>query len=163
MWYVQVTKPQELQHGNDKQIRRSTGTTDKREAEKRKHRITDEIYATFDAEFGPSNPQPKVKFNFVADAPDPLLQWRPKPVIPKLDMSLRMSRIWPRYMEERKWQRERTRNGVISHLKEFMAVGGDQQVDQLKKKHGYQYARHLDQSGYSNSTVGSRVRAVGTC
>ncbi|MDU8928396.1 DUF6538 domain-containing protein [Alisedimentitalea sp. MJ-SS2] len=162
VWYVQVTKPPELQKGNDKQIRRSTGTTDRKEAERRQHRITEEIYARFDAELERLNPQPEVKFNYVVGPPDPLLAWRPKPVIPKQNISLRMSRVWPKYVEGRNWGREKTKNGVVGHLKEFISVVGDLQIDQLKKKHGYQYARYLDQSGYARSTVGTRVRAVGT-
>ena len=47
-WYVAVTKPKELQFGNDRQSRRSTGTTDRREAERQQHKLTSEIYAEFD-------------------------------------------------------------------------------------------------------------------
>ncbi|EBA14423.1 Phage integrase [Roseobacter sp. SK209-2-6] len=162
VWYVQVTKPTELQVKNNKQVRRSTGTTDKKEAERRQHRITEEIYAFFDAEIDLLTPQPPVKIVYSSEPPDPLYQFRPKPIIPKADASLRLSRIWPKYIEGRNWRREKTKNGIKSHLKEFLSVVGDLQVDQIKKKHGYQYARFLDQTGYSNSTVGTRVRAVGS-
>lgn len=47
-WYVTVTKPKELQFGNDRQARRSTGTSDRRQAEHLKHDLTSEIYAEFD-------------------------------------------------------------------------------------------------------------------
>lgn len=47
-WYVQVTKPKELQFGTDKQVRRSTGTSDKHEARFLQHRLTQEIYESFD-------------------------------------------------------------------------------------------------------------------
>ena len=47
-WYVQVTKPKELQYGSDKQARRSTGTSDKHEARYMQHQLTQEIYENFD-------------------------------------------------------------------------------------------------------------------
>jgi integrase len=46
-WYVVVTKPKELAH-TGKQIRRSTGTSDLKEAEKLQHSITDDIYRLLD-------------------------------------------------------------------------------------------------------------------
>lgn len=47
-WYVQVTKPKELQFGSDKQSRRSTGTSDKHEARFLQHQLTQEIFDSFD-------------------------------------------------------------------------------------------------------------------
>lgn len=48
VWYVVVTKPVSLRkRPNDKQARRSTKTTDFKEAQKRLHRIAGEIYAEF--------------------------------------------------------------------------------------------------------------------
>lgn len=47
-WYVQVTKPKELQYGTDKQARRSTGTSDKQEARYMQHGHTQAIYEAFD-------------------------------------------------------------------------------------------------------------------
>jgi len=47
-WYVQVTKPVELQYGSDKQSRRSTGTSDKHEARFLQHQLTQKIYEGFD-------------------------------------------------------------------------------------------------------------------
>ena len=47
-WYVQVTKPKELQYGSDKQARRSSGTSDKHEARYMQHQLTQEIYENFD-------------------------------------------------------------------------------------------------------------------
>ncbi|WP_371257384.1 DUF6538 domain-containing protein [Phaeobacter sp. 11ANDIMAR09] len=67
VWYVQVTKPNELQVKNNKQVRRSTGTTDKKEAERRQHRITEEIYAFFDSEIDRLNPQPPVKIVYSSE------------------------------------------------------------------------------------------------
>ncbi|MGJ8629035.1 MAG: DUF6538 domain-containing protein [Sulfitobacter sp.] len=162
IWYVQVTKPKELQSANNKQVRRSTGTIDHREAMKRQHRIAEEIYAEFDAALEKLNPQPPVKFVYLDGPPDPLAVWRPQPSIPYDDISLRLSRIIPRYLELRNWNREKTRNGVASHVKEFTSVVGDLQIDRLKKKHAYQYARYLDQSGFAKNTIGTRVRDVGT-
>lgn len=48
-WYVFVTKPEALRKNpNDKQVRKSTGTSDKRLAEKRLHSVAEEIYREFD-------------------------------------------------------------------------------------------------------------------
>ena len=55
-WYVSVTKPVELQFGNDRQARRSTGTSDKRQAQYLQHRLTEEIYAQFDSQLGRTDP-----------------------------------------------------------------------------------------------------------
>ena len=49
-WYVSVTKPRELQFGKDKQKRKSTGTSDKRQAEYLQHELTQAIYDEFDKE-----------------------------------------------------------------------------------------------------------------
>lgn len=51
-WYVYVTVPRELQAKLGKQVRRSTGTADKREAQRKLHDITTDIYAGFD-DIGP--------------------------------------------------------------------------------------------------------------
>lgn len=55
-WYVQVTKPQELQFGNDRQARRSTGTSDRKQAAMMQHQLTQEIYRSFDEALGQSDP-----------------------------------------------------------------------------------------------------------
>ncbi len=55
-WYVSVTKPTQLQFGSDKQARRSTGTSDKRQAQYLQHRLTEEIYAQFDNQLGRTDP-----------------------------------------------------------------------------------------------------------
>lgn len=47
-YYVQVTKPLELQSKSSKQIKRSTGTTDLKEAQRRQHGITESIYQEFE-------------------------------------------------------------------------------------------------------------------
>ena len=49
-WYVSVTKPKELQFGKDRQKRKSTGTSDKRQAEYLQHELTQAIYDEFDKE-----------------------------------------------------------------------------------------------------------------
>ena len=49
-WYVSVTKPRELQFGKDRQKRKSTGTSDKRQAEYLQHELTQAIYDEFDKE-----------------------------------------------------------------------------------------------------------------
>ena len=48
MCYVYITKPPALQSGSNKQIKKSTRTTDRREAEKRVNKIATTIYRLFD-------------------------------------------------------------------------------------------------------------------
>ena len=55
-WYVSVTKPRELQFGSDKQARRSTGTSDKRQAERLQYQLTNEIYEQFNKDLKQSDP-----------------------------------------------------------------------------------------------------------
>ncbi|MFU8824858.1 MAG: DUF6538 domain-containing protein [Yoonia sp.] len=55
-WYVAVTKPKELQFGKDKQKRKSTGTSDKRQAEYRQHELTRVIYDEFDKDLKRTDP-----------------------------------------------------------------------------------------------------------
>lgn len=55
-WYVSVTKPVELQFGSDRQARRSTCTSDRRQAQYLQHRLTEEIYAQFDRQLGRTDP-----------------------------------------------------------------------------------------------------------
>nr|WP_325251610.1 DUF6538 domain-containing protein [Amylibacter sp.] len=50
-YYVSVTVPKPLEHlFKQKQIRRSTGTSDRKLAERKQHAIADEIYQSFDLE-----------------------------------------------------------------------------------------------------------------
>lgn len=59
-WYVVVTKPKALQKGpKDKAIRRSTGTSDKRVAEKLVHSKAEQIYKEFDKQL---NADPFIAF-----------------------------------------------------------------------------------------------------
>ena len=59
-YYVFVTKPESLRRNpKDKQVRKSTGTSDKRIAEKLVHSIAEEIYREFDAQL---NADPFITF-----------------------------------------------------------------------------------------------------
>ncbi len=64
-WYVYVTVPPELREAFSKQVqvRRSTGTNDRREAGRRLHVIATEIYAEFDKH----KPNPKLDWLKVAE------------------------------------------------------------------------------------------------
>ena len=55
-WYVSVTKPKGLQFGSDRQARRSTGTSDRKQAQYLQHRLTEEIYAEFDRQLDQADP-----------------------------------------------------------------------------------------------------------
>ena len=59
-YYVFVTKPESLRRNpKDKQVRKSTGTSDLRIAEKLVHSIAEEIYREFDAQL---NADPFIAF-----------------------------------------------------------------------------------------------------
>jgi len=59
-WYVFVTKPEPLRSNpKDKQVRRSTGTSDKRIAEKLLHSVAEQIYRQFDEQL---NTDPFISF-----------------------------------------------------------------------------------------------------
>lgn len=161
IWYVQVTKPVGLQNGSNKQVRRSTGTTDRKEAERRQHRIADEIYRDFDEQLDRLKPQPALKFVYDMSPPDPLHAFRPKPVVPKVDPALLISRIRPQYIEGRPWNKIKTMNGADTHIKEFVSVVGDMEVGAITKKHAYDYAKFLSEQGRGNSTIRTRVSSVG--
>jgi integrase len=55
-WYVVVTKPKELQTEGSIKVRRSTGTSDRRIARTVQTKLTQEIYAEFDAALTPKVP-----------------------------------------------------------------------------------------------------------
>lgn len=160
-WYVQVTKPVGLQNGTNKQARRSAGTTDRKEAERRQHRIADEIYREFDEQIDRLKPQPAIKFVYDLTPPDPLHAFRPKPVIPKVNPAMLISRIRPQYVEGRPWKKIKTKNGVDTHIKEFVSVVGDIEVGAITKKHAYDYAKFLSEQGRGNSTIKTRISSVG--
>ena len=159
-WYVQVTKPAGLQNGTNKQVRRSTGTTDRKAAERRQHRIADEIYRVFDEQLDRLKPQPAIKFVYDMAPPDPLYAFRPKPVFPKVDPAMLISRVRLQKIEGRPWNRIKTKNGAGNHSKEFASVVGDIEVGAITEKHDYDYARYLDAQGRSNSTIKTRVSSV---
>ncbi len=161
-WYVQVTKPRELQSPKSKQEKRSTGTTDRKAAEKRQHQITQEIYARFDQMLGVNRPTSQSNFTikYIDDHPDPFAMYRPWPAFDPDDPNKRLSVLRPIYIDQRRWNREKSKVGADQHIKEFTTVVGNFPVDKLKKKHAYDYAQYLDDVGRANSTIKTRVSSV---
>lgn len=161
VWYVQVTKPQELQTRNSKQERRSTGTPDKTIAKRRQHEKTQEIYQKFDRLLGIDRRAPSPKLTFVTEPPeDPWIMYRPWPAYDPDDPSKRVNSLRPTYISDRRWNRRKTMKGADSHIREFSVLVGNLQVDRLKKKHAYDYASYLDDLGRANSTIKTRVSSV---
>ncbi|MEP1523009.1 DUF6538 domain-containing protein [Ascidiaceihabitans sp.] len=160
-WYVQVTKPLELQDASSKQERRSTGTTDRKVAERKQHAKTQEIYAKFDQLLGKIDQAPRPKFNYITTPPeDPLFMYRPWPAFQPDEPERRIVRLRPTYISERRWNRKKTMKGADSHIREFSVLVGNIQVDRIKKKHAYDYASYLDELGRANSTIKTRVSSV---
>jgi len=159
-WYVSVTKPPQLQTPSSMQERRSTGTTDKKIAEQRQHDKTQEIYLKFDKLLGVDRSTPRPKFTYIHNHPDYFAPLRPFPAYDPDDPNKRISVLRPLYIEQRSWNRDKTRQGADNHIREFTALVGNLPVDKLKKKHPYDYAQFLDDTGKANSTIKTRVSSV---
>lgn len=159
-WYVQVTMPPELQNGTTKQVRRSTGTTDERAAQRIQHRKTKEIYAEFDRKLGIDRSAPAPNVTYIDSHPDPFAAYRPWPAFHPDNPKLRVLVLRPEYIERRNWKREKSKKGANSHIREFGLVVGNLPVDKLKKVHAYDYAQYLDDMGRANSTIKTRVSSV---
>lgn len=173
-WYVVVTKPTALQTtSKNVQVRRSTGTTDKREAEIRSHRLAAEIYAEFDAALLDAEQQPQAPvFTFLTPEQekahpsyaDPFVGRRMLPPAAKpKDPTTKLSRYLKNYLdhlEVNKVGSIRERNTRRVKNEEFIALVGDMHLDEVKKLHAYQYADWMVGRGLANKTIKSSVSRI---
>lgn len=132
-WYVQISKPLELQTGKDKQIRRSTGATDRKRAERKQHRIAQQMYSEFDQVLDELKPRPPMKFTYLTGPPDPLVMFRPRPEIPRQDPAKHLSRVRQQYCERRNWGRLNRRTTQTATLKNSLKWWGISKLIKSRK------------------------------
>ena len=165
-YYVCVTMPDALRKGSQKQMMRSTGTTDEKIAKTKLVALANEIYAEFDRKLTGLHGQ------YVADTEqaaytstigdfskvfttNPLLIQ--KHGLDK-DPSLKITRLLPKWiedMEERNKSNHKERTSRRNKLNEFVKVVGDLHVRDITKVHGYQYAKWNHKQGRANKTIRS--------
>ena len=169
-----VTKPTILQAASKNvQVRRSTGTTDKREAEVRSHQLAAKIYAEFDADIQTLEQQPqKTAFNFLtpeqvqADPSlrDPFIGQRMlPPTAPAKDPATKLSRyleVYMAHLEANNIGDVRERRTRRSRCEEFIALVGDIHLSDVRKVHAYQYADWMVAKGLANKTIKSNISRI---
>ena len=177
-WFVVVTKPEELQaFSKNKQARLSTGTTDRRRAEALMSKITQEIYEKFQKEID------DIYLRSQARSVDPAAMFtsqitaEPKKVFISdaftiqqfgldKDPTLKFSRLIPKYFEYLEGinkDSRKERGTKLSKLKEFVDVvdeNNDLHLENVKKKHAYDYAEWMAHQGRANKTIRSNVSRV---
>jgi integrase len=173
-WFVVITKPTTLQGTSSNiQVRRSTGTTDKRKAEAAMPGIATEVYREFDKALDVKDqqaPERTITFLTPDDAradprlSDPFAGRRMLPPLePPKDRATKLSRFIPEYLRHLETnqvgdRKERRTRGT--RCKEFMNVVGDLHVDEIKKIHAYRYADWMAEKGLANKTIKSAISRV---
>lgn len=170
-YYVCVTMPEALQSGSQKQMMRSTGTTDLRIARTKLVPKANEIYAVFDQKlarihqaFRSQIEQPAYT-NTIGDfsniyTVDPFLVTKhgldrnPDHRITKLIPS------WISHLEDTNQGDHKERTSRKNKVNEFVKVVGNLHVQDIKKQHAYQYAKWLNDRGMANKTIRSLVTKV---
>ena len=176
-WYVVVTKPAELKSSGS-QARRSTGTTDKREAQKKQHEITEAIYADFDkklAELTSATTKPReVQYKDLSFFRNPKtgeVTYLPvqaplqapvstEPAPTSRETSMALSEAIPVYLEGNVWNRDKTKKAANKSLNLFKDTVGPDHVGQIEKVHAYRFAKYLDGKGLANKTIRTNVSYV---
>jgi len=172
-WFVVITKPKELRAGSKNlQVRRSTGTSDKREAEILMPGIATDIYAEFDTallQYDKAPKHPEITYSSPEDAAkllrdDPLFMRRMLPPLekPKNSKSLLSRTIndYLDYIETNQIGDIRERKTREKKCKEFLGLIGDIHLEDIKRIHAYQYADWMAEKGLANKTI-RRDRIVG--
>lgn len=171
-WFVVVTKPPELQAASkNKQVRRSTSTTDKRLAEARLPGIANDIYKEFDRDLRPkpsSTIPPKLTYltgdEALAINDDPWVALRPLPAFqPPKNPQNRLSRFiqsYEEYLHANQIADNKERKSKITYCNQFLDVTGDIFMDEIQKFHAYQFAQWMADKGLANKTIKSRISKV---
>jgi integrase len=175
-WFVVVTKPQELlSHSKAKQVRRSTGTSDKKIAESKSVQIANEIYEEFQREID------EIYLRSEARKYDPAAvfttQINPKKIMvsdnftiqqlgldkdPKLKIS-RLVNEYSLYLDQLDQESGKERRTKISKIKEFIEAmdnGSALHLDDIKKVHAYNYAEWMARMGRANKTIRGNISRV---
>lgn len=173
-WFVVITKPTTLQGASANiQVRRSTGTTDKRKAEAAMPGIATEVYREFDRALDVKDQQGSQRTityltpEDVQSDPrlrDPLIARRMLPPMeePK-DPATKLSRFildYLKHIDDRQVGDRKERRTRATKCNEFQAVVGDIHVEDIRKTHAYRYAEWMDAKGLANKTIKSAISRV---
>lgn len=169
-WFVVITKPTTLQGTSANiQVRRSTGTTDKRKAEAAMPGIATKVYQEFDKALNVKEqqaPQWQIKFLTNDDvlALDPFFARRMLPPLeePK-DPANKLSRFilnYLKHIDDRQVGDRKERRTRATKCNEFLAVVGDIHVEDIRKTHAYRYAEWMQAKGLGNKTIKSAISRV---
>lgn len=177
-WFVVVTKPEELQaFSKGKQVRRSTGTSDRKLAESKSVQIANKIYEEFQKEIDDIYRQSEArKYDpsavmtsqitadpgkvFISDAfriqqfgldKDPKMKFR------------RLIDDYYDYLNELDRETRKERRTKLSKIKEFIEVVETEKqlhIDDIKKVHAYNYAEWMARKGRANKTIRGNISRV---
>lgn len=177
-WFVVVTKPDELRiYSKGKQVRRSTGTADKKLAETRSVQIANEIYEEFQKEIDDIHLKAKARLYDPAARLTTQISVDPNTCITTdaftikhfgldKDPKLKFSRLIPQYVEHLEMldrESRKERNTKLSKLNEFLKIVDEKhelQIEDVKKVHAYDYAEWMALQGRANKTIRSNVSRV---
>lgn len=65
----------------------------------------------------------------------------------------KVSAVFPKYLDGRPWNRLSTKGEAERYIKQFIQLVGDLNVDDVNKKHAFDFARELHEQGKSNAAV----------
>ena len=177
-WFVVVTKPDELRiYSKGKQVRRSTGTADKKLAETRSVQIANEIYEAFQKEIDEIHLKAKARLYDPAARLTTQISVDPNTCITTdaftikhfgldKDPKLKFSRLIPLYVEHLEMlnrESRKERNTKLSKLNEFVKIVDEKhelQIEDVKKVHAYDYAEWMALQGRANKTIRSNVSRI---
>ncbi len=177
-WYVVVTKPDELRiYSKGKQVRRSTGTSDKKLAEMRSVQIAKEIYEEFQKEIDDIHLKAKARLYDPAVRLTTQISADPNTCIttdaftikhfgldkdPKMKFRRLISEYYD-YLNEMDKESRKERRAKLSKITEFIEVvetEGDLYIEDIKKVHAYNYAEWMARKGRANKTIKSNISRV---
>lgn len=177
-WFVVVTKPDELRlYSKGKQVRRSTGTSDKKLAETRSVQIANEIYEEFQNEIDEIHLKAKARLYDPAARLTTQISVDPNTCITTdaftikhfgldKDPKLKFRRLISEYYEHlNAMDREslKERKAKLSKINEFIEVvesESDLYIEDIKKVHAYNYAEWMARKDMANKTIRSNISRV---
>ena len=165
-YYVCVTMPEALWKGSDKQMMRSTGTTDKKIAATKLVDKTNEIHAEFDRKLDDLHGQymaDTTQAAYTSTIGDFSKVLTTNPMLIQQhgldkDPALKMTRLLPKWvedMEENNKCNHKERTSRRNKLNDFVKVVGDLHVQDITKVHGYQYVKWNRKQGRASKTIRS--------
>ena len=170
-WFVQATLPKPLQ-GKNKQKRVSTGTSDRKLAERLQHEITKQIYDGFDEQLekltvnDSGSTLPFASFTMTEEQSQIYRLVHPEKVLAAMTLHEKekqgpqLGELLEQFLASREWARLKTLKEHETYIKQFVELIGNFSVSRIRKVHAYDYAQILSDQGYANKTIGSRISKV---